>query len=101
MRRTISPQRLSQEEERLVGFLAGLTGSMIRKISSPQPALTPTGLRLRAFKVVPNLYLGRDLQFYRTPDHAKRAETLSLPETLHWASADAIVDRVKKALTKT
>lgn len=98
MRRTISPQAIAAEEDQLVQFLAGVSGMAVRRASSPQPALAPSGARLRAVRIVPGLYFGRGLQFYKQYPDSARVVPLSLPEVLQWASARTIRNRVEKAI---
>ena len=101
MRRTISPQALAAEEDQLVRFLAGVSGVQVRRASSPQPALSPTGARLRALRIVPGLYFGRGLQFYKQYPDEIRVTQLALHEVLLWASAQTIRQRVEKAIARS
>jgi hypothetical protein len=53
--------------EKLQELLADLTYADVREAELPQPALLPSGRRLRAIKIMRHLYLGRDREFYYVP----------------------------------
>lgn len=97
-RRTVSPQVIAREEDVLVTFLAQLNKGMLRRASIWQRALTPSGSRLRGIQILPDLWLGRDFQFYKLFPEQPRATQLSLTDTLWWVRGAVIERKVMRAL---
>lgn len=98
MQRTISSDQLIREETELSAFMLMLTKRMVKRAAMYQPALLPRGARLRGIKIIPDVWLGRDLVFYKQFPGQPTTTPLSTREVLAWVRAETIRKRIVVAL---
>jgi hypothetical protein len=87
-RRAASAETIARESVELATFLSSLTKGMMRQTSTWHRVLKPNGRRLRGIMILGDMWLGRDMLFYRMFEGEARA----------WVRVGTIVSRVERAL---
>jgi hypothetical protein len=97
-RRAASAETIARESVELATFLSSLTKGMMRQTSTWHRVLKPNGRRLRGIMILGDMWLGRDMLFYRMYEGEARARALTPDEALAWVRVGTIVSRVERAL---
>lgn len=96
-RRAASPELLDDEEDQLAAYMALITRGMVRRVAIYHNVLLPKGTRLRGIQIIRDVWLARDMQFYKLFPGDHRARQLTFREAVEWVRVAKIREKINRA----